>query len=358
MRSIHVILPNDIDDAAAPSGGNSYDRRICSGLIGWAVHEHAAYGSWPSADPAMRHSLARLLDALPYGALVLVDGLIASAVPEVLVPAASRLRLVVLMHMPLLVPREAEMLAAVHAVVTTSSWTRQRLIDRYAIPPDRITVAVPGVDVAPIAPGSADGTRLLCVAAVTPEKGHDVLVSALDAVADLPWECACVGSLDRDPAFAASTRAAAPRVTFTGPLVGPDLAERYAAADLLVLASRGETYGMVVSEALARGVPVLATDVGGLSEALGYATGGRPGMLVPPDDSQALAEALRRWLSDADLRTRLRQAAAERRASLTGWAATVAMVDATLSNVALLPTGSAGAARAGSHGTSRVSVSR
>ena len=95
------------------------------------------------------------------------------------------------------------------------------------------------------------------------------------------------------------------RVSFTGPLVGPDLAERYAAADLLVLASRGETYGMVVSEALARGVPVLATDAGGLSEALGYAVGGRPGMLVPPDHPEALAEALRRWLSDSDLRTRL-----------------------------------------------------
>ena len=112
------------------------------------------------------------------------------------------------------------------------------------------------------------------------------------------------------------------RVRFPGPRTGPELDRAYAAADLLVLASHAETYGMVVTEALARGLPVLATDVGGVTEALGHGEDGtRPGLLVPPGDPAALGAALRRWLGDAELRERLRRAARERRASLRPWAA-------------------------------------
>ena len=92
---------------------------------------------------------------------------------------------------------------------------------------------------------------------------------------------------------------------FAGPRTGADLERSYAAADLLVLASRAETYGMVVTEALARGLPVVAAEVGGLTEALGHGADGiRPGLLVPPDDPAALGAALRAWLGDAELRER------------------------------------------------------
>ena len=114
---------------------------------------------------------------------------------------------------------------------------------------------------------------------MTPGKGHDVLLDALATAADLAWRCECVGSLDRTRL--ATACAAAPgsglgdRVRFVGTRIGAELDRAYAAADLLVLASRAETYGMVVTEALARGVPVLATDVGGVTEALGQATTAR-----------------------------------------------------------------------------------
>ena len=213
----------------------------------------------------------------------------------------------------------ARSLEAAAAVVVTSEWSRRRLEALYGLPAH---VAEPGVDAAGLAPGTAAGDALLCVAAVTPGKGHDVLLDGLATVGDLPWRCTCVGSLDRDPAFAdgcAGARGLRDRVRFTGPRTGAELDGAYAAADLLVLASHAETYGMVVTEALARGLPVLAADVGGVTEALGHGEDGtRPGLLVPPGDPAALGAALRAWLGDAELRGRLRRAARERRASLRG----------------------------------------
>ena len=342
MRTVHVVLPNDIDDPATPSGGNTYDRRICQGLAawGWSVREHAVPGAWPRPTVTERAGLARVLFAVPDNAVVLLDGLVASAVPDVLRPQARRLRLVVLVHMPLDDDTEGEALAAARAVVTTSGWTRQRLLSRYALPADRVHVATPGVDPARLAPGSDAGTELLCVAAVTPHKGHDVLAEALAKVADMPWSCVCVGSLSRDPDFVDRLRSQieayglAGRMRLVGPRIADLLGAAYAAADLLVLASRGETYGMVVTEALARGMPVLATAAGGLPDALGRAPdGSQPGMLVPPDDPAALAGALRGWLSDGNMRQWLRRSARGRRTSLAGWAATSEIISKTLDGV-------------------------
>jgi glycosyltransferase involved in cell wall biosynthesis len=350
VSDVHVIVPDGIDDRRWPSGGNTYDRRLCQELAarGWTVREHPVSGDWPRRAPAGRAALARAIRSIPDGAVVLLDGLIASADPETLVPHASRLRQVVLVHMPLgdrppdddagaVRAREREVLAAAAAVITTSVWSRRRLTDLYPLPADRVHVAEPGVDAVGLAPGSAAGHALLCVAAVTPDKGHDVLLDGLATATDLPWDCACVGSLDRDPAFADGVRRRAVlgglggRVRFAGPRTGAELDRAYADADLLVLASRAETYGMVVTEALARGLPVLATDVGGLSEALGRGDDGtRPGLLVAPGDPAALGAALRAWLGDAELRGRLRRAARERRASLRRWSATASNVAAVL----------------------------
>jgi len=350
VTEAHVVVLEGIDDTARPSGGNTYDRRVCRGLaaLGWTVHEHAVPGPWPAADAEGRAALARTVGRIPDGATVLLDGLIASTAPEVLVPHAARLRQVVLVHMPLghrppdgeagaTRARERAVLAAAAAVVTTSAWTRRRLGELYGLPADRVHVAEPGVDGAGLAPGTAAGDALLCVAAVTPDKGHDVLLDALATATDLSWRCACVGSLDRDRAFAETVRRRArdrrigDRVRFAGARTGPDLDRAYAAADLLLLPSRAETYGMVVTEALARGVPVLAADVGGVTEALGHGQDGdRPGLLVPPGDHAALGAALRAWLTDAGLRGRLRRAARERRTSLRGWPATSAVLAGVL----------------------------
>ena len=353
MSVVHALLPDGVDDPTRPSGGNVYDRRVCAGLaaLGWTVLESAVPGPWPTVDATACSQLADLLATMPTGGVVLVDGIIASAVPHVILPHARRLRLVVLVHLPLteqatargrpqgggVHEREGAALAAATAIVTTSAWTRRRLLDLFPLQPHRIHVAEPGVDGAPTTPASEDGGRLLCVAAVARHKGQHVLVSALATLHGLGWTCAVVGSLEREPEFVESLRRTldmfdlADRVQLLGARTGAALHDVYAHADLLVLPSYGETYGMVVTEALARGLPVIASDVGGLPDTLGHARDrGRPGILVPPGDSAALSDALHCWLADRELRSRLREAALDRRRTLRPWSSTSATIATVL----------------------------
>lgn len=364
MTPLLVLPRTDV-----PSGGTAYDLRLRDALaaLGRPVREAALPGDWPEADPGARAGLARVLADAPDGAAVLLDGIVACGVPEAVLPHAGRLRLVVLVHLPLadetglararaaeLDARERTVLRAASAVVATSGWAARRLAERHGI--GVVHVVEPGVDPAPLSP-AGDGSRLLCVASVTPRKGHDVLLGALAALGDLSWTCACVGpgppvapeggAIPDGPG--AGRAAAGPgthadllrrllrgpglagRVAFVGPLAGADLARAYARADLLVLPSRAETYGMVVTEALSRGTPVAATAVGGVPEALGRdAEGGRPGLLVPPGDPAALADALRRWLTGPGLRARLRRSARDRREGLAGWDAAARAMAAVL----------------------------
>lgn len=340
---VAAVLPADVDDPSRPSGGNVYDRRVLARLAG--VHEIAAGGAWPHPSPADRAALAGSLGALPDGAVVLLDGLVACGVPEVVVPEAARLRLVVLVHLPLadeagadpaLAERERAVLGAAAAVVATSAWSAGRLAVLHGL--RDVPVVTPGAEPAPLAAGS-DGTSLLCVGSVTPTKGQDLLVGALAEIASRPWRCRLVGPLGRAPAHVELVRGSlegyglAGRVLLEGPLTGAALGEAYAAADLLVLPSRAEAFGMVVLEALARGIPVLATDVGGVREALGTtASGELPGLLVAPD-AQSLAAGLAEWLDDPALRARLREAAHERRGTVPGWDVPSAALAAILEGV-------------------------
>jgi glycosyltransferase involved in cell wall biosynthesis len=327
---LHLVVPQGIDDPSRPSGGNTYDRRLAAALLarGWPVHVVEVEGGWPWSAAIGATGLERTLDDLPDGAVVVVDGLLASRLPSVMVPAGERLRVLLLVHLPVGVDDESarsdegRVVAAATSVVTPSDWCRDWLVTHYDLDARRVRVARPGVAAAHAVTGSADGARLLTVGNLAPVKGQDRLLAALSEVRDLSWHWTCVGSTALDPGFVARLHARA--LELVGPLTGDDLDAAYASADLLVLPSRAETYGMVVTEALARAVPVLAADVGGVREALGEtADGRRPGLLVRPD---GLAPALRLWLSDATRRADLRSAARVRRCELVGWSETAARV--------------------------------
>jgi glycosyltransferase involved in cell wall biosynthesis len=418
IQPLHAVLPASIDDPAAPSGGNRYDREVlrhfknddpdvvrlrpaaergarhdspagsAKSRIGtvFDVHEHLMSGDWPHPAAPDRQALAALLSGLPDGALVLLDGLIACGVPDVLEPHSTRLRLVVLVHLPLgdetgLTESDAAELRALEsrtlhlaaAVIATSTPAARRVEQLHGL--SGVHAIPPGVGRAPLATPSPDGGRLLNVASLTPRKGQDLLLAALARLPGLSWTCTVAGAGRLPPVTPPwshrNSPAATPPATVTlnttavplgsvparEPLVGPSsgapgtaggpagvngdgppepdgarvvrfagalggtaLDEAYANADLFVLPSRAETYGMVVTEALARGLPVVAADVGGVPEALGAAPGGGiPGRLIPPGDADALAAALRDWLTDGELRERWRADARTRRESLTGW---------------------------------------
>lgn len=309
------MVPKGIDDPARPSGGNRYDRRVMDGLRerGWTVASSANRHEWPAETTGMA------------GVLV-VDALLGIEEPD-RYPGA-----VVLLHMPFaeahpeLRSAERVLLKGATAVVATSRWSRDWVVTHHDLDPARVVVVEPGVDPAALVPPSPEGTRLVCVGPITRPKGHDILLAALADVADLDWTCTLVGALDLEPDLVETIRGSvvAPRIRLTGPLPAPP----YDEADLLVSASRHESYGMAVTEALGHGIPVLVTDVGGHREAAGDDQA-----LVPAGDPAALAAALRQWLTDPAERARLRDAAAHRRRTLPPWSATVDSVEAVLNRL-------------------------
>ena len=335
---VHVIAPAGFDDPGQPTGGNIYDRRVCAGLAeaGWEVLVATVAGAWLVPGSGTRADLARIVSAIPDGEAVLIDGLIASPTAAQLLPHAGRIRMTVLLHMPLATAVDAyhdasaerserAVLRAAAGVVVTSEWTRRQVLARYAVPACRVHAARPGVDRV-AAPARPVRGHLICVGVLGRHKGQDLLVEALADLADRDWQCVLAGSLDRDPDFVGHLQTRITRlgydhrVRLSGVLTGAALSHAYNTADLLVVPSRSETYGMTVTEALAHGLPVLAADVGGLPEALGStADGTRPGQLIPPGDPAALAAALRDWLGDERHRDRLRAAARQRRSTLRGW---------------------------------------
>jgi glycosyltransferase involved in cell wall biosynthesis len=335
---VHVVVPGGFDDPGQPSGGNIYDRRVCAGLAeaGWEVLVATVAGPWPVPGSGARADLARIVSAIPDGETVLIDGLIASPAATQLLPHTGRVRMTVLLHMPLATAvdthhdasaerSEQAVLHAAAGVVVTSEWTRRQVLTRYAIPACRVHVARPGVDRVAASARPVRG-QLICVGVLGHHKGQDLLVEALAELADRNWHCVPAGSLDRDPDFVEQLQTRISRlgydhrVRLSGVLTGVALSHAYATADLLVAPSRSETYGMTVAEALAYGLPVIAAAVGGLPEALGStADGTRPGQLIPPGDPAALAAALADWLGDERHRHRLWTAAQQRRSTLRGW---------------------------------------
>lgn len=317
------------------TGGYQYDRRIAAALTaqGWPTTLVGLAGRFPHADPVARSALDRALRAQPDGATVVVDGLVFGGLPEVAAAHAGRVRLVALVHHPLadetgldaaaraaFFDRERAALAQAAQVVATSHWTARRLAD-FGVPSSRLTVIEPGVDAAPEAPADKHPPHLLCVATVTPRKGHDLLVEALVSLAGVPWTCDCIGSLSRAPVHAhavdARIRAAglAPRMRLLGERDGAALRQAWQAADLFVLPSHYEGFGMVVTEALACGLPVVTTTGGALVDTLPPGAG----LAVRPGDAEALADALRAVLTDPALRSRLRDGARAARRRLKGW---------------------------------------
>jgi glycosyltransferase involved in cell wall biosynthesis len=348
QRTCHFLLPGDWD---TPTGGYTYDRRLAQALrnTGWTVEPLVLEGAWPWPAGAQLEAAATRIAALPDGALVVADGLAFGALPDVVRPHADRLRWVALVHHPLhletgldaadsasLLASETRALQLVHQVIVVSHSTA-RDVAAMGVRLADIAVVEPGTDPAPPSPAPArpaGPVQLLCVATLTPRKGHAVLLQALAGLAQLPWALHLVGSAGRDPATASLVHGMAAalggRVVCHGEIPGAELHAHYAAADVFVLPSLYEGYGMVVAEALAHGLPVVTTDGGALAHTLPPAAG----LQVPAGDMPALQTALERVLTDVGLRERLAAGARAAAAALPTWPQQAARFASVLEGVA------------------------
>lgn len=332
MSSLHFLLPGDPETR---TGGYLYDARITAGLgsLGWTLHRHQLADSFPFPDAAELAHAAEMLTGIPDGALVLIDGLALGVLPAVIAPHAARLRLAALVHHPLaeetglddaarhwLFESEKAALAMVRHAVVTSPFTAGALAE-YGVAPERITVILPGTDPAPVAEGSGGGSlHILSVGTLTPRKGHDILLRALGTLLHHDWTLTLAGGARDEPTAALvgkliQHKGLSDRVAMVGEVDGAALAALYDRADLFALASHYEGYGMVFAEALARGLPVIGTTGGAIPTTVPPGAG----LLVPPGDAPALATALERFMTDAELRQNLRDGALKARDTLPRW---------------------------------------
>jgi glycosyltransferase involved in cell wall biosynthesis len=338
---VHFVVPDGIDDPDRVSGGNVCDRHVRDGLrqLGWDVRMSAVDINAPS-------QVHGVLSQVPDGEVVLIDGLVAGHSPAALEVESERLRIVILAHMvsaaftdadPQEVEGERRALMVARCVIATSAWTRSELLKRNLAPYGQIVVAPPGADEAAPATGTPTGGALLCVGVVAPHKGQDTLVEALAELgSDTAWTCTIAGSLDVSPEFAdrvsrlAADAGIGDRVRMAGVLAEDELDRAYGHADLLVAPSRAESYGMAIADALRRGIPVVASSVGGIPQTVAAS---RAAVLVPPGEPEALGHALRRWMLDAGLRARLTDEARRGRTLLPYWSDTVDRIAQTLAGV-------------------------
>lgn len=334
IQTLYFIYPGTLDTL---TGGYQYDRRLILELRrnGIAVETIGLSEQFPYPDDHARQEAHQALAALPDGAVAIVDGLAFGALDDLAVAEQHRLRLIALCHHPLALESgldeaqrqrfhrsEQRALNAARAVLVTSPTTRQTLIEQFGLPAERVTVALPGTDPTPFAPCEGTPPQLLTVATLTRRKGHDILIDALAQLVDLPWQARFVGGGAFDPDWSELLRQQVnrqqlqQRIAFVGAL--SELEPEFCNADLFVLPSRYEGYGMVFAEALAAGLPVVAARAGAVPDVVPDTAG----VLVPPDDVNALAETLRELLVNESRRRQL-QAGARRAAKfLPTWADT------------------------------------
>jgi glycosyltransferase involved in cell wall biosynthesis len=323
-------------DLATPTGGYGYDRRIIHGLrkLGWQVDVADIGEDFPFPSSTQRATALAMLSAVPAGRPIVLDGLAFGALPEAGV-LRHRTPLIALVHQPLaldpgldtaqaesLRKTERAALAAAARVVVTSEATARIVMDDYAVPYQRISVVRPGNDPVPPAPGSNDGVvRLLSVGSMVPVKGYDLLIAALATLTDMPWRLTIAGDRTRSSVTAAQIDAAieahglGDRIAVLGRVLPEHIMELFLQSDVFVLASRFEGYGMALTEAIAHGIPVVSTTAGAIPQTVPAGTG----LLVPPDDAAALAEALRRLIGDSAERRRLATNARAAAARLPTW---------------------------------------
>lgn len=349
MTSAAFVIPGDID---LPTGGYAYDRRVLARLPahGVAIEHIRLPGSFPFPSEADVAATVAAVAGLPQDTVLLIDGLAYGALPTAAVEAI-RQPIVALCHHPLaleaglddamqarLKASEIAALGLARHTIATSPMTKRILVTDFAQSEGTVTVAEPGTDRAQRATGSGGAPHLLAVGSIVPRKGYAVLVEALEALSHLDWRLTIVGAArDADTLAALETQISASglgdRITLAGAQTDSELAVTYQSADVFVMPSLFEGYGMVLAEAMARGLPIVCTTGGAAAETAPDAAA----LKVAPGDAAAFGAALGRLLGDAGLRRQMAEASWAAGLMLPTWDDTTKIIAAVLSTSVRAP---------------------
>ena len=328
---LYFVFPGNLN---TNTGGYHYDRRVIEELrnMGSTVKTISLSEKFPFPDElALRHT-EDIFSSIPDDSTVIVDGLAFGAMENVIKLNKRRLCLIALCHHPLametgLNPHERELLLrsesyalrnAKHVIVTSQN-TRKILIEDFLIPSAQITVALPGTDRYPFAQCNGSPPKLLTCASLTKRKGHDVLIAALREIDCLDWHARFVGDDTLDPTWALELRNKVKlwglrnQIEFVG--VVANISVEYQNADIFVLPSKFEGYGMVLPEAIAHGLPIVSTRTGAIPEVVPESAG----ILINSEDHSALAAALKKLILDNDLRNKMQLGAQKAALTLPSW---------------------------------------
>lgn len=199
--------------------------------------------------------------------------------------------------------------ACAHVVVANSAALARRL-RREGVPARKIAIVPNGLDVAAFTPAPARSLRrrVIMVANLRPEKGHDLLITAAARVVRQFPDAHFTLVGDGPARGALGAQIAAHELEHAFALLGErdDVPALLAQADIAVLPSRTESMPNAVLEAMAAGLPVIATHVGGIPDIIDHM---RTGLLIPPENPAALADQIAALMADAALAARLGAAA-------------------------------------------------
>ncbi|MCQ0972016.1 glycosyltransferase family 4 protein [Paracoccus sp. TK19116] len=337
LRSAAFAIPGDIETL---TGGYIYERRLLMGLRdqGRNVTHLQLPASFPDPSAAEMTDAVAQLQGIDAERVLILDGLVFGAI-ETHGLAGVRAPIVAMIHHPLaletgldpstrdhLFRTERDNLRLARHVLVPSPHTRDTLVHRYDVDPARITIARPGIDRPHFTPVADKPPLILSVGILHPRKGHDILIEALSRLDDLDWRAVIVGNPWHrahadDLARMVKQTGLGDRLRLAGRVSAEELQGLYASASIFALATRFEGYGIVFDEAISHGLPIVSTKAGAVPDTVPPGAG----LLVPPDDVEAFADALRTLLSKAGDRDRMAQAASKAAQALPGWKDTAAI---------------------------------
>ena len=339
VRACCFVFPGDLN---TPTGGYRYDREIIRGLKkqGWNVSLISLEGAYPVPSDADKKLALEAIDKVGPSALIIVDGLVLGASPELARRISECSSLIALVHHPLFLENgiepklvkalratETEALTFAEHVIVTSPSTQKTLVSQMNVPAEKISVILPGIDrptileTTQISCATQRTLQLLCVGSLVPRKGQLHLVEALSQLKHLNWHLDLIGEMRFDPDYVSQVRAQimhhdlSDRILVHGGIPKADLTGFYQSANLFVLPSYYEGYGMAFAEAMSFGLPIIASGDGAVASTVPATAG----FHVAAGDPAVLRKAIETLLQDNDLRSQLSTGALTVARALPDW---------------------------------------